>query len=165
MLAQPRCAGTVRQSVLPLSCAPAATCSILTPRLGFQVIQGMQRWSARFLLLIALAGTFPPLALQATAPPAQLCCRRAGEHHCHAYPVTDPEQPVIRDAGCNRDCCRVARTAQWARPEPLQIALRATASVSAECYFHARVPAGSPHCFQFGRAPPQRLKVTPFAAR
>jgi hypothetical protein len=138
----------------PPGCALGSTCSMLSARRGFRIIRGIQRWTARLLVFMALAGTLLPLAFAGTAAPAHWCCRRAGEHRCHSSAVADSEQPAIRDAGCNRDCCRAATTAQWARPERLQIATRATASVSAECDFYSRVPSSAPHCLRFGRAPP-----------
>jgi len=76
----------------------------------------MQRLTARFLLLFALAGTFVPLALAATAAPPHACCIRKAAHPCHG---TSPEadQRTVRAIGCcNHDCCRAVATSQWAHP-------------------------------------------------
>jgi hypothetical protein len=79
----------------------------------------MHRLTARFLLLFALAGTFAPLALAATAAPPHACCLRKAAHQCHGSgPETD--QRAIQDTGCcNHDCGRAVTTSQWAHAQPL----------------------------------------------
>lgn len=77
----------------------------------------MQRLIARFLLLLALAGTFLPVVLQATATPLHACCRRMGVHRCTDSTTSDT--PIVRDTGC----CPHSRghavtTPQWALPQP-----------------------------------------------
>jgi len=115
----------------------------------------MQRWTARFLLLFALAGTFLPLALQGTAAPAHLCCRRSGEHHCHSYALTDPGHAFVRTAGCNHDCCRGARTTQVAQPEAtLAAALNGNISFNSSDR-RPDDPDGQFVSFRSSRAPPQ----------
>jgi hypothetical protein len=81
----------------------------------------MQRLTARFLLLFALAGTFAPLALAVTATPPHACCLRKSTHQCHG---SDPDERAIRStACCNHDCCRAATTSQCASPQPRITAL------------------------------------------
>src|ERR1700757_2175938 len=101
---------------------------MLSSSSGVSVPENMQRLTARFLLLFALAGTFLPLALQATGAPAHLCCRRADEHRCHSYALTDPTQAAIRAPGCHRDCCPAMASSHWAHPEPSRNALTANNS-------------------------------------
>src|SRR5438270_630158 len=57
----------------------------------------MQRLTARFLLLFALAGTFVPLTLAAVAPPPHSCCLRKAAHHCHGAETADRS---IRNTSC-----------------------------------------------------------------
>src|SRR5579863_3445615 len=79
----------------------------------------MHRLTARLLLLFALAGTFVPLALAATAAPAHACCRRKAAHPCHDSAGAESEQLAIRGTGCcSHDCCRAVTTSQWASPQP-----------------------------------------------
>src|SRR5579862_7462061 len=78
----------------------------------------MQRWTARFLLLLALVGTILPMTLEATAAPSHLCCRRSAQHHCHSYSLSDPNQAVIGSPGCRQSCCRAVTTSQLANPQP-----------------------------------------------
>jgi len=86
---------------------------------GSDYNESMQRLTARLLLLFALAGTFLPVALQATVAPAHACCWRKAVHHCHSSVETEPHEPVVSSAGCcNHDCCRALTTAQWAHSEP-----------------------------------------------
>ena len=77
----------------------------------------MQRLTARFLVLFALAGTFVPVALAATAAPPHACCIRKAMHQCHGSGQSD--QLMIRGAGCcGHDCSRGVTTSQWAHPQP-----------------------------------------------
>jgi len=79
----------------------------------------MQRLTARFLLLFALVGTILPAALQATATPQHACCRRQAGHHCHETANSNPQEPVVRSAGCcHGDCSGTVTTARWAHPQP-----------------------------------------------
>jgi len=73
----------------------------------------MQRRTAILLLLLALVGTFVPVALAVTAASPHACCLRAA-HKCHAM-AGESEQLAFRSTGCcNHDCCRAVTTAQWA---------------------------------------------------
>jgi len=75
----------------------------------------MHRWIARFLLLVALVGTFGPLALGATTAPPHACCVRKALHHCHDSAGLETEQLVIRDSGCcNNNSSRAVVTIRWA---------------------------------------------------
>src|SRR5579863_3126962 len=76
----------------------------------------MQRCTARFLLLLALVGTFLPLALSATAPPVRACCLRAA-HHCHSASESE-QRSVTAAGGCSHDCCRGVTISQTAHPKP-----------------------------------------------
>jgi len=92
----------------------------------------MQRWTARFLLLFVLAGTFVPMALAAVAP-APACCVRKAVHPCHGMGSMDSDEMAadssatgrsaedrlaIRGSStCSHDCCRAATTVRWAQPQ------------------------------------------------
>jgi hypothetical protein len=77
----------------------------------------MQRRTALLLLLLALVGTFVPVALAATARPQHACCIR-NAHRCYDSAVRPSDQLAIRGAGsCNHDCCRAVTTSQWAHPQ------------------------------------------------
>src|SRR5260221_1486947 len=74
----------------------------------------MQRLTARFLLLFALAGTLVPLALAATAAPPHACCIRKAAHPCHGASL-EADRRIVRGLGCcNHDCCLAVTTSQWA---------------------------------------------------
>ena len=112
----------------------------------------MQRCTARFLLLLALVGTFLPLALSASAPPVHACCLRKG-HHCHS--TSESEQRSITATGsCSHDCCRGVATSQTARPKPpiAVIAHRFAATRPAESTPAA--PRADFFSFASTRAPP-----------
>jgi hypothetical protein len=91
---------------------------MLASRLGFWFMKRMQRLIARFLLLFALAGIFLPAALQATAAPSHMCCRRTAQHHCHSFALTDPGQAAVHGPGCSQGCRRAVATSQCAHLEP-----------------------------------------------
>jgi len=114
----------------------------------------MQRLIARFLLLLASAGTLLPPALQAWGGSTPLCCRRSGQHHCHTYALTDPAQTAIHAPGCSRDCCRAMAVSQWAHPEPWGAvsALQGSALKRAEARSHSLAVGVS--SAQSTRAPP-----------
>lgn len=99
---------------------PASLSALCSTQLGVLIHQEMmQRLTARFLLLFALVGTILPAALQATATPQHACCRRQAAHHCHDTADTNPQEPVVRGAGCcHGDCSRSVTTARWAHPQP-----------------------------------------------
>jgi hypothetical protein len=78
----------------------------------------MQRLTATFLLLFALAGSLLPPALVAAAAPAHACCLRMA-HRCHSSTTSEsePDRLAFRNPGCcNHDCCRALTTPQWAHP-------------------------------------------------
>lgn len=117
----------------------------------------MQRLTARFLLLFALAGTFLPVALQALAAPPHACCRRNAAHHCHGSAASDPDAPLVRDSSCcHHDCCRGATTVQWAHTQPAQMAVTAQSIAAGEMasqpiaavpeFFPSRSPRAPPAC-------------------
>jgi len=75
----------------------------------------MHRWIARYLLLVALVGTFGPLVRAATTAPPHACCVRKALHHCHDSVGAEAEQLEIRDAGCcGNSCNRAVVTLRWA---------------------------------------------------
>jgi hypothetical protein len=79
----------------------------------------MQRWIAKLLLLIALAGNVAPFALAATYSQAHACCLRKGSHHCHEANDGDSPQLAFRDVSCcNGNCLRAVTTTRWAHPQP-----------------------------------------------
>lgn len=119
---------------------------------GVLVQRTMQRCTARFLLLLALVGTFLPLALSARTPSAHACCLRAA-HHCHS--TSESEQSTIgRINSCGHDCCRGATTSQTAHPKP-------TIAILANQFAATRAPESMPSApladvfsFTSTRAPP-----------
>jgi len=114
----------------------------------------MQRLTARFLLLFALAGTFVPLALAATTAPPHACCIRKAAHQCHgASPEADRRS--VRGIGCcNHDCCRAVTTSQWAHPRQ-SLASTIAQNVDARiAESRAGTPATELLASQSTRAPP-----------
>jgi len=79
----------------------------------------MQRLTARLLLLFALAGTFLPVVLQATAAPSHACCVRKSVPLCPD--ARNGEEPVASAPGCCNGNQRqaVTRTGN-AHPAPSQ---------------------------------------------
>ncbi|MGC2474824.1 MAG: hypothetical protein WA485_10850 [Candidatus Sulfotelmatobacter sp.] len=113
----------------------------------------MQRLTARFLLLFALAGTFVPVALQATAAPVRACCRRNAAHHCNDSVPSDA--PVLRDIGCcNHDCCHAIATSHWAHPQPSQAAATTQNTAPRQIDLPSIVPATDIFSTRSTRAPP-----------
>jgi hypothetical protein len=114
----------------------------------------MQRLTARFLLLFALAGTFVPAAMQALAPPPHACCLRKAVHRCHAAGAQ--QDPVVSDAGCcNHDCCRAVTTAQWAHPETSEDASAVALITNREIALPSYGPIREFVSSHSSRAPPQ----------
>jgi hypothetical protein len=130
----------------------------------------MQRLIARFLLLIALAGNFVPLALAVTTSPAHACCVRKVVHKCHeagvasqppsaqasSSQVLSNQTSVHAAANCGHDCCRGAITAQWASPRfsgstPVAYAANGTVTDS-----QSSAPSTETFLLQSSRAPPVR---------
>ncbi len=104
-------------SPCPRNLPQPAFCSKLKDTSGFYSQIGMQRLTARVLLLLALAGTLFPVVLQARTAPPHACCLRKASHHCHDSSLTHSEGQVIQDAGCCRhDCRRAVTSSQWAHP-------------------------------------------------
>lgn len=116
----------------------------------------MQRLTAKFLLLFALAGSFIPLAFAATAAVPHACCIRKA-HHCHDSQGTaeESEQLVIRAASCcNHDCCRAVTTSQWAHPQPRMTAIFAQKINARTIESHPDSPSTEFSSSQSTRAPP-----------
>jgi hypothetical protein len=117
-----------------------------------------QQLTAKFLVFVALVGTFTPLALAATAPP-HACCVRKAAHRCHdsltSEQVSETGQLVLHDTGgCNHDCCRAITTARWAHAQS-----RASACFvrNVEAYLGESspvIPNTGASRFQSTRAPP-----------
>jgi hypothetical protein len=115
----------------------------------------MHRWIARYLLLVALVGTFGPLARAATTAPPHACCVRKALHHCHDSGGLETEQLVIRGTDCcNHECCRAVTSARWAHARP---SAAASFAQNVEAYLDRSTPV-SPNTevssFQSARAPP-----------
>jgi len=127
---------------------------LITVGVLFHQKEKMQRRTAIFLLLLAFAGTFVPVALAATAPPPHACCLR-NAHHCHDS-AGSSEQPSFHASAdcCNHDCCRAVTTVQSAVPSPLA----STAFAATTNGFAAETPATSPalrfSSSRSSRAPP-----------
>jgi hypothetical protein len=138
----------------PNTCPPghSALCSKSTWGSASRNI--MQRWTARFLLLIALLGTLLPVAMQASTAPSHACCRRTGPHHCTDSAQTHSEEAVLRDTGCcNHDCCRAVASSHYAHPAPSVAASRA--ENSSECTGPpAAFPISDAVSLLHSRAPP-----------
>jgi hypothetical protein len=80
--------------------------------------KSMQRLTARLMLLLALAGTFVPLALHAADAPVRACCRRMAMHHCHDAAAADPHEPIASAPCCHHNCFRGVTISQYANPQP-----------------------------------------------
>jgi hypothetical protein len=75
----------------------------------------MHRLTARLLLLFAIVGTFAPVALSASAPPAHACCVRKA-HHCHD---SESEQLSLSNSSCcNRNGGRAITLGRSAQAQP-----------------------------------------------
>jgi hypothetical protein len=75
----------------------------------------MRRLTAQMLLLLALAGSFLPLAMAASAASVHACCLRKSTHHCHAS--SQSQELAIGSRGCcPQGCNRGVTTSKSARP-------------------------------------------------
>ena len=92
----------------------------------FPFSKHMSRWTAKFLLLVLLAGLFAPMATAASMP-AQHCVRKpmavqaqsmSGCHH-HAAPAAAPtyvKLAFVSRQCCNEhECCRSTVRSHWAQ--------------------------------------------------
>jgi len=116
--------------------------------------KSMQRLTARLLLLIALAGTFVPLALQAAGAPPRACCRRMAMHHCHAAAVADPREPIASAPCCHHNCFRGVTTSQCAQPEPPPAGVFRPEAQNHQSDFQSEIPDFEFLSTQSARAPP-----------
>jgi hypothetical protein len=137
----------------PSSLALAGTLFYAGDIRGSDLPKIMQRLTARLLLLLALAGTFLPVALQAMASPPHACCRRKG-HHCHDS-LSNPQETTIRAAGCC-DCGRghAVTTVQCASPQPVAAGEFTTAINGNISQSQRHAPASERFALQSSRAPP-----------
>jgi hypothetical protein len=88
------------------------------PNLGALIHStNMRRLTARLLLLFALAGTFVPPALAATAAPPHACCIRKAAHQCHGSGPEADQRTVHSTSCCNQGCGRGVTTSRSAYPE------------------------------------------------
>jgi len=112
----------------------------------------MQRWTARFLLLFALLGSFAPVALEALAAPAHACCLRKSTSSCH-HQINSQHAEIRSNACCSHDCCRAVSPTQAASPVH---AARAFAQVAAGrvVAITARTSILEAFAFESSRAPP-----------
>jgi hypothetical protein len=115
----------------------------------------MQRLTARFLLLFALAGTFVPLALAATAAPPHACCMRKAAHQCHGSFAESDQREVRSTACCNHAYGRAVTTSQSAHPQPSLTSAFAPHLDALIPDFPAETPAAELLASQSPRAPPQ----------
>jgi len=115
----------------------------------------MHRLTARFLLLLALAGTFVPIALAATAAPQHDCCLRKGVHQCHGS-APDSDQRTVRDTSCcPHDGCRAVTTSQWAHAQPTTTSAFAQNVEARITELSTGSPASKRFSWNSTRAPPQ----------
>lgn len=115
----------------------------------------MQRLIARFLLLFAAAGVVLPPALQATAAPNHLCCRRSAQHHCHSFAATNPGEAAFHASGCSQNCRRAVVISHWGHPEPLRTALYKQAVAIAAPALPVRIADEPLRSALSARAPPR----------
>jgi len=120
----------------------------------FSARHKMQRWTARLLLLFALAGNFLPVALAGTTAPTHACCLRKA-HKCHSLASTGSE-PSVQSHGscCDHECCRALTKSQWAHAlaKHALIAIHQVALHRVESPDSAPASHFSPH--KSSRAPP-----------
>jgi len=74
----------------------------------------MQRWTARFLLLLLLAGVVAPAALALTAPAMHACCVRQGMR-CHSA----HEAQFATPACCGHGGRKPLMVSHWAESHSL----------------------------------------------
>lgn len=116
----------------------------------------MQRLTARLLLLICVAGSFVPLALQASAIPPHACCLRKAMHRCHEAAAADRHEPVASaPGGCHHNCYRGVTTSQSAHPEPPVGGWFAPDTQNHDSDFQSAIPDFNFLSAQSTRAPPQ----------
>jgi hypothetical protein len=116
----------------------------------------MQRLTARLLLLIALTGTFVPLALQAAAAPPHACCLRKAMHRCHEATAADRREPVAVAPGCcQHNCFRGVTTSQYAHPEAPVVGVFARDGQKHDSDFQPAIADFEFRSTQSTRAPPQ----------
>lgn len=146
--------GGLRRAVV-LIYADRTPCASFAARV--RGISRMHRWTGRWLLLLALMGTFVPVALAVhAAPAAHACCvRKVQAHPCHGMTVAEPEQPTLRSMGCcGHDCCRASTTARWAYAASPALACVTRIVGWGETPSQPRLPATQYSTFQSSRAPP-----------
>lgn len=114
----------------------------------------MHRLTARLLLLIALLGTFLPIALEARSAPTHACCRRTAHHCTDSNGGTD--ETVVRPNGecCNPSSHRAVTTSQWGNPEPLGTGVFAPRAIGPKVELQATAPVTQLFSSQSTRAPP-----------
>ncbi|HVN21870.1 MAG TPA: hypothetical protein VMU05_23995 [Dongiaceae bacterium] len=114
----------------------------------------MQRLTARFLLLLAMAGTILPVTLHARAV-QHACCRRSAAHHC--LDATNPRQPTFSDSGCcqQHGCFRAATTSHWAHPLPTAQAVATQPAAERATELNQIAAYSRPLASRSTRAPPQ----------
>lgn len=95
----------------------------------FSFLENMSRWTAKFLLLVLLAGLLAPLATAVTAP-APHCVRKPlttsthaeGMAGCHQHAAATPTQVklgfVSRQCCTGHECCRSPVRSHWAQVNP-----------------------------------------------
>src|ERR1051326_2372887 len=123
---------------------------------GSDYKESMQRLIARLLLLFSLAGTFVPLALQATAVPPHACCLRKAVHRCHQAEAADRHEPIAAAARCcHPNCNRAVKTSQCAHPEPSVASSFEPVRHNYQSNLQLCIPASHIFSAQSTRAPPR----------
>jgi len=142
----------------------------------------MQRWTARFLLLIMLVPAVGPLALARSAAPSPMHCMRrplqsappaepvmqchhaamSGERPQSAdspmHAASDAEASV-RSLDCccaNHDCCRGVKTSEWASLTPTQLSFANSQIESAIVAPPVAITSTTSFGPDSARAPPRR---------
>src|SRR6266496_1719615 len=115
----------------------------------------MQRLTARFLLLFALAGTLAPMAMAITAAPPHACCLRKSAHQCHGLDSVADERSVRRNGCCNQQGCRAVITSRSAYPQGYSSATFAAVVSAGIVELRPATPATERLGNQSTRAPPQ----------
>ena len=112
----------------------------------------MHRLTARFLLVLLLAGGFGPLAVAISAPPPHACCLRKAMHD-RPSPDARFQAPL---GCCQHDCCRPLTVSQWAHVTASDASVT-PASSSLQSERRAIRLAPSVDDAHSGRAPPPFL--------
>jgi hypothetical protein len=109
----------------------------------------MDRWIARFLLVLSLVGVLTPAGLALAAPPAHACCARK-TMHCHT-----PHEAQFQTPGCcGHECCRSLTASQFAEQSPVIASLVSQDAAALNVALPTVALGGEIDSSHSGRAPP-----------